>query len=190
MSNLTSENESFAETFDVLYSTGSTDIKDFVKIGNTHTANSGSWEQVTVDIPEGAKRFAIHQTTSSAQNFMFMIDDVNFEAGSGTVTGYNVYRDGKLLKSVKGDELTFTDNTVEPEKTYVYAVSALFADGESEATLAPAITTDIESVENILKASSYDVYTTDGKLIGKGMKTLKTLKNGSYIINDQKVIIR
>ena len=190
VSNLTSENESFAETFDVLYSTGSTDINDFVKIGNTHTANSGSWEQVTVDIPEGAKRFAIHQTTSSAQNFMFMIDDVNFEAGSGTVTGYNVYRDGKLLKSVKGDELTFTDNTVEPEKTYVYAVSALFADGESEATLAPAITTDIESVEDILKASSYDVYTTDGKLIGKGMKTLKTLKNGSYIINDQKVIIR
>ena len=70
------------------------------------------------------------------------------------------------------------------------AVTALFADGESEATLAAAITADIESIENVLKASSYDVYTIDGKLVGMGLSTLKNLKAGSYIINDQKVIIR
>ena len=38
---------------------------------------------------------------------------------------------------------------------------------------------------------TFDVlYSTDGKLVGKGMKSLNTLKSGSYIINDRKVIIR
>ncbi len=95
-----------------------------------------------------------------------------------------------MLKTLDADKVEFTDETAEGGKTYVYAVAAVFADGESEATIATAITTDIESVENVIKASSYDVYTIDGKLIGTGMKTLKNLKSGSYIINDQKVIIR
>ena len=91
---------------------------------------------------------------------------------------------------MEADKLSFTDSNLRPTTTYIYSVTAVFADGESEATIATAITTSIDSVEDVLKASSYDVYTTDGKLVGKGMKTLKTLKNGSYIINDQKVIIR
>ena len=128
--------------------------------------------------------------TSYETNFVFQIDDIKYEAGSGKVTGYKVYRDGELLKTMDADKVEFTDETAEKGKTYVYAVTAVFADGESEATIATAITTDIESVENVIKASSYDVYTIDGKLIGTGMKTLKNLKSGSYIINDQKVIIR
>ena len=121
---------------------------------------------------------------------MFQIDDVKYEAGSGKVTGYRIYRDGELLKQVDVDNLVFTDETAEGGRTYLYAVTAVFADGESEATIATAVTTGIEAVEDILKASSYDVFTTDGKLVGKGMKSLKTLKSGSYIINDRKVVIR
>lgn len=187
--NNTSDTE-YPETFDVLYSKEGTDIDKFVKIGDTHTANSGTWEEVTVEIPDGATRFAIHQNTSNTTNFMFMIDDVSYETGSGKVTGYKVYRDGKLLTTLDADKVEFTDETAEYGKTYVYAVTAVFADGESEATIATAITTDIDNVENVLKASSYDVYTIDGKLIGTDMKSLKNLKSGSYIINNQKVIIR
>lgn len=178
------------ETFEVLYSTEGTDISKFVKIGDSRTLSSGEWEEIKVEIPEGATRFAIHQTTSNETNFLFKIDDIKYESGSGKVTGYNVYRDGTLLKTLDAEKLEFVDNTTEKGKTYVYAVTALFADGESEATLATAITTDIESIENVLKASSYDVYTIDGKLVGTGLSTLKNLKAGSYIINDQKVIIR
>ena len=121
---------------------------------------------------------------------MFQIDDVKYEAGSGKVTGYRIYRDGILLKQVDADNLVFTDETAEGNKTYLYAVTAVFADAESEATIATAVTTGIEALDAVLASSSYDVYTTDGKLVGKGMKSLKTLKSGSYIINDRKVIIR
>ena len=69
-------------------------------------------------------------------------------------------------------------------------MTAVFADAESEATVATAVTTGIEALEAVLASPAYDVFTTDGKLVGKGMKSLKTLKSGSYIINDRKVIIR
>ena len=188
--NNNSEKERFPETFDVLYSTGGTAVKDFMKVGETHTISKGTWEEVNVEIPEGAKRFAIHHNTVSSNCFFFQLDDFKYEVTSGKVIGYRVYRDGKLLTQVDADKLSFTDSNLRPTTTYIYSVTAVFADGESEATIATAITTSIDSVEDVLKASSYDVYTTDGKLVGKGMKTLKTLKNGSYIINDQKVIIR
>ena len=137
-----------------------------MKVGETHTISKGTWEEVNVEIPEGAKRFAIHHNTASSNCFFFQLDDFKYEVSSGKVIGYRVYRDGKLLTQVDADKLSFTDSNLRPTTTYIY------------------------SVEDVLKASSYDVYTTDGKLVGKGMKTLKTLKNGSYIINDQKVIIR
>lgn len=161
-----------------------------MKIGETRTANKGEWEEFTAELPEGATRFAIHHNTVTESNYLFQIDDIKYEAGTGKVTGYKIYRDGELLKTVDADNLEFTDETAEGGKTYVYAVAAVFSDGESEATIATAITTDIESVENVIKASSYDVYTVDGKHVGTGLKTLKNLKSGSYIINDQKVIIR
>ena len=189
-SNANTEDSSFPETFDILYSKEGTDISKFVKIGETRTANKGEWEEFTAELPEGATRFAIHHNTVTESNYLFQIDDIKYEAGTGKVTGYKIYRDGELLKTVDADNLEFTDETAEGGKTYVYAVAAVFSDGESEATIATAITTDIESVENVIKASSYDVYTVDGKLVGTGLKTLKNLKSGSYIINDQKVIIR
>lgn len=191
VSNNNTSTTTYEETFDVLYSTEGTDTAKFVKIGDTHTASAGTWEEVSVEIPEGATHFAIHQNTISDVNFVFQIDDVTYEAGSGEVTGYNVYRDGELIKSISSAETTsFVDNTVEGNKTYVYAVTAVFADGESEATIASAIVTDIQNVEAAIKASSYNVYTIDGKLVGTGMKSLSGLKSGSYIINDQKVVIR
>lgn len=190
VSNNNTDTEQYPETFDVLYTKEGTDLDKFVKIGDTHTASSGAWEEVSVEIPEGATHFAIHQNTSNATNFMFQVDDFSYEAGSGKVTGYKVYRNGELLKTLGADKTEFTDDTVERGKTYIYAVSAVFADGESEVTVANAITTDIASVENVLKAASYTVYTTDGRLVGTDMKSLKSLKTGAYIINDVKVIIR
>lgn len=189
-SNTNLPESAFPETFDILYSKEGTDISKFVKIGETRTASKGEWEEFTAELPEGATRFAIHHNTVTETNYLFQIDDIKYESGIGKVTGYKIYRNGELLKTVDADKLEFTDKTAEGGKTYVYAVAAVFSDGESEATIATAITTDIESIENVIKASSYDVYTVDGKLIGTGLKTLKNLKSGSYIINGQKVIIK
>ena len=191
VSNINTSSQNYYETFDVLYSTGGTETADFVRIGDTHTVSSGAWQQVSVEIPAGATHFAIHQNTVADKTFVFMIDDVTYEAGAGEVVGYNVYRDSELIKSVAGKDVTsFVDKTAEGGRTYIYAVTAVFADGESEATIASAIVTNIENVEAAVKGDSYNVYTIDGKLVGNGMKSLRGLKSGSYIINGQKVVIR
>lgn len=190
VSNNNTSDTYYAETFDVLYSTGGTDFTDFIKIGDTHTASSGEWEEVSVEIPAGAAHFAIHRNTTSDNAFLFQVDDVTYESGTGEVKGYNIYRDDEFIKFIPAGTVDYTDNTAEAGKRYTYAVTAVFADGESEATIATDITAGIESVENLVKASSYTVYSIDGKLIGSDMKSLKGLKSGSYIVNDQKVIIK
>ena len=79
---------------------------------------------------------------------MFMIDDVTYTAGCGKVLGYNVYRDGKLLKRIEPNaELRITDKA--PSGKHTYAVSALYAGGESEATKS-AVVTDINGVVNAI----------------------------------------
>ena len=45
-------------------------------------------------------------------------------------------------------------------------------------------------IENLVKASSYDVYSLDGKEIITGAKNLQNLPDGSYIINGRKYVIR
>lgn len=65
-------------------------------------------------------------------------------ASSGTVTGYNVYRDGALLALVPsaappGAVVTYADQNVAPDTTYVYNVTAVNGNGESEPSQAHAV---------------------------------------------------
>ena len=80
----------------MLYSTSGITLDDFKSTGKKFEATTGEWKEYTVDLPAGATYFAIHNNT--ADTYMFMIDDVTYTAGCGKVLGYNVYRDGKLLK--------------------------------------------------------------------------------------------
>ena len=67
--NLAAGGMAYAENFDVLYSTEGTDIENFVKIDSykadgTVSYNEGAnWKYVTVEIPEGARYFAIRHNT-------------------------------------------------------------------------------------------------------------------------------
>ena len=74
---------------------------------------------------------------------------------------------------------------------YTYAITALYANGESEPTIAvPTVINTIQGIETADHATAYTVYTLDGQLIGKRMKSLNGLKRGVYVINDRKVIIK
>lgn len=50
---------------------------------------------------------------------------------------------------------------------------------------------DLAAVENVETSESapYDVYTLDGTLVGKGLKSLDGLDRGLYIVNGKKIII-
>lgn len=182
------EGTTYAETFDVLYSTTDREEASFKKIGETHTTANGQWEEVSVELPAGTKYFAINHNTAATSAFVFMIDDVTYSYGPGAVTAYNVYRDGTLLSSVAPDKTSYVDTTAEQDKTYTYGVTAVYADGESEAAVASPITTGIEDI--FAEGKAYDVYTVDGILVGKNIKRLASLKKGVYVVNGKKVVVK
>lgn len=189
--NLNAPGATYAESFDVLYSATGTATEDFTKLGDTYTADTGQWEEVIVNLPEGAKYFAIHRITKEDSAMVLLLDDVIYETGSQQVTGYNLYRDDLLLATLPADLLEYTDTEAETGREYTYAVTARYGDEESAPTLAIWTPADrIDTAEAILHATSYTVYTLDGQLVGKDLPSLRGLKRGLYIINDRKVSIK
>ena len=181
--NFNAQGTKYSENFEVLYSTSGITLDDFKSTGKKFEATTGEWKEYTVDLPAGATYFAIHNNT--ADTYMFMIDDVTYTAGCGKVLGYNVYRDGKLLKRIEPNaELRITDKA--PSGKHTYAVSALYAGGESEATKS-AVVTGINGVVNAIDGT-FDVFTFDGKRIAKGVKSLDGIARGFYIVNGKKVV--
>ncbi len=188
VNNLSAGGTDYPETYDVLYSTEGTDIASFVKLGETRTVSGGKWQQATATLPEGATHFALHHTTSGSQAFMFMVDDVTYNSGSGRLKGYNIYRDGKLVGTVAADNNAYTDNSA-AAGTHTYAVTAVYAEGESLPATARETTVGISAAE-AAEAATYNVYTTDGRLVGRNMKSLKALKSGVYVVNDRTIVVK
>lgn len=181
--NFNAQGTKYSENFEVHYSTSGITLDDFKSTGKKFEATTGEWKEYTVDLPAGATYFAIHNNT--ADTYMFMLDDVTYTAGCGKVLGYNVYRDGKLLKRIEPNaELRITDKA--PSGKHTYAVSALYAGGESEATKS-AVVTDINGVVNAIDGT-FDVFTVDGKHIAKGVTSLDGIARGFYIVNGKKVV--
>ncbi len=178
---------SYPETIELLYSTTGTDSDDFSLV-KTVTIESGNWTEVSFDVPEGATYFAIHHVTTEG-GYMLGIDDVTFVAGAGTLTGYNIYRDGKVIATVDGATLKYTDAAGQGDKS-TYAVSAVYTDGESVPVIATFVSTSIDELKVLTKGQPFDVYTLDGKLVGKDLTNVKRLHQGVYIINGHKVTVK
>lgn len=174
----------YPEDFEVLYSLSGTTLDDFQSTGVKLIAEGGEWKQYSVELPEGTTYFAIHNNT--ADTYMFMLDDITYTAGCGKVVAYNIYRGKQLIKRVEADApATFTDTEL-PAGTHVYAVSAVYAGGESEATQAAPVT-DIAAVA-LDGTTPFDLYTTDGKLIAKGIRSLKDFPKGVYVVDGKTIV--
>ena len=175
------------ETFQVLTSSTNNSQESFTKLGDDYTQGSGTWTEISVNVPEGTNYLAVRQITSADNAFIFMLDDVTYETSSAPVA-YNVYRDGALLGQATG--LTYTDNTAEvSDATYTYQVTAVYTDGSESAPISTTIVTTIQGLENS-GVKSFDVYTLDGIQLLKDAKSLKGIKEGVYIINGVKTVIR
>lgn len=175
------------ETFQVLTSSTNNSQESFTKLGDDYTQGSGTWTEISVNVPEGTNYLAVRQITSADNAFIFMLDDVTYETSSAPVA-YNVYRDGALLGQATG--LTYTDNTAEvSDATYTYQVTAVYTDGSESAPISTTIVTTIQGLENS-GVKNFDVYTLDGIQLLKDAKSLKGIKEGVYIINGVKTVIR
>lgn len=178
----------YPQTFEVLYSDKTTAPADFVKAAE-YTHSGAAWKSYTADLPEGALYFAIRCNTSSDDAYMFLVDDVTYNRGYGKLKGFNVYCNGKLVKSLDADATSATlefDPTVWNRNRY--SVSAVFDGGESDgATNDDCLVTAIRSV-TVDAQHPVDVYTVDGKLVMKNATSLSALKHGVYVVNGQKIV--
>lgn len=190
-----SYNSSYKEKIAVYVSDGSTDPSDFTLVeGSMVNAVPGQWTEYSVTLPAGSRRFAIRSFATNA--FMLMVDDVTYiPAPRGEdlgIEGYNVYRDGEKINSALVNGCTYVDTDVEEGKTYVYAVTAVYPDGES-APASTRILVDFSGVDSVTASeavisldgdeltvdncggSHVSVVTADGKVL-KSVSGIETLR--------------
>ncbi len=123
----------YQEDFEVLYSTSTTNVNDFVSAGNV-TKVPFSWTKYSFSVPEGALYFAIR--SRSYDKFFLFIDDVTYipangESATYALKGYNVYRNGMKINNALVTEPAFVDETARKDFNHKYVVTANYAEGES-----------------------------------------------------------
>lgn len=137
----------YPEKIEVLYSTGSTNVADFVSVKAAETVPA-EWTEYTVELPEGAKYFAIR--SCAAGSFMLMVDDVTYETSAIpadlALVGYNVYRDGVKLNAEPVEEPKYTDENV-AEGEHSYVVTVVYDKGESK--VSNVVTINVTTVTGI-----------------------------------------
>lgn len=120
-----------AETYEVLYSTTGNNTDDFIEVPGSLREAPGQWTEVTFDLPDGAKYFAIHGI--SFGGFALMIDDISYSPADYTgleITGYNLY-----CNRVRVNEVPMTSREYQGmihDRQAVYQVSAVYDCGESK----------------------------------------------------------
>lgn len=142
------------ETFELLYSTGSTNPDDFIHL-QTYENIPAEYKPYTADLPDGAKRFAIRNISEG--KMVLMVDDVTYtpvgDPAAFTINGYNIYKDGVKLNEAPVEENEFTDPDA-GDGNHTYHVSVLYAAGESR--LSNPFNPSQSGVETILRQDGND----------------------------------
>lgn len=182
--NFKSSTLNYPENIELLYSKAGTTIADFIPTSTKVIVDGGVWKQYSANLPEGATYFAIHNNT--ADTYMLMLDDITYTAGCGKVIAYNIYRGNKLIKRIDADTPSKFADTEASGSNESYAVSAVYAGGESEATKATPVT-DVKSIETN-SGKPFNLYTVDGRLVAKDIYSLKGIRKGIYVVNGKTII--
>lgn len=200
-----------AETFEVLYSATDASVDHFVSLGTYEDVPNG-WTRYNVELPEGAKYFAIR--CISEDRFMLFVDDATFIPAGAThglvVEGYNVYRDHQKITEQPVVATQFVD-TDAPVGTCTYVVTVAYNNGESvasnEAVAAEAGVEVVEAVNAIVTAADSKImvigadadvaiYQVNGVEVfaGRGNRLDVPVAAGAYLVrigsDVRKVIVR
>ena len=179
------------ETFEVWCSNTDSEIASFEKI-YSGAVTTTDWTEISVELPAGAKYFAIRHTAKDI--FGFELDDITFTAASAKnlsraaedgVTGYNIYRDGKVIATVGADVFRYIDvNETDGEHTYY--VTALYGNVESGLSNGATVVTAISEIaaDASLNDADITVYSTSGAVIASGKGVYGTLAKGVYVIKN------
>lgn len=157
-----------AETYEILYSTKSTDITDFKSLeATTRSTSVATWTKNEASLPAGTRYFAIKASGTQKQS-VFEIDDISYvpeviEPGL-EVVGYNVYRDGEKINSDIIPVPAYLD-TEALHGEHIYAVSTVYNNGESRTSDPIRVntgTTSINTVDATSTVVATEVYDITG----------------------------
>lgn len=170
-----------AEEFEVMVSTTDDNATSFTSVQKFSVAEEGA-QEFSVNLPEGAKYFAIHYTSNDI--FGLFVDDVKYTVGGGAPTGFNVYVDENLVATTDAETMSYTYTEELSEGAHDFSVTAVYGNAESAPVTATLdITTGISEVST---SADVEIYTVDGIR----MNNAKNLKAGVYVVNGQKVVIK
>lgn len=155
-----SYNSKYPESFEILYSAGSLEPKDFVSVAK-HNEISAEWTTYSARLPEGALYFAIRYIATD--KLMLMIDDVEYEPALPAHIGHNIYRDGVKLNENTVADTSYTDTEVEAGN-HRYDVTAVYDRGESKPATITLLTSGVDDVV----ASQVHVCVTDRNIVVTG----------------------
>lgn len=174
------------ENFDILVSSRTDDTDDFTVLKSDVTGTvKDSWKQYTYVLPEGTKYFAVRY--SSSDEFMMGVDDIAYATGDGTLKGYNIYRDGKLLTTTDAATTSYNDASATAEE-HTYTVTAVYSRGESCPSNAAGKLTGISNIDadNNIDTTPTQVYDLSGRAVNKasqrGVFIFKTKKGAVKVV--------
>lgn len=202
-----SYSDAFPEKIEVYYSTGSLNPDDFVLIPGTTVAKvPKDWTQYNVDVPEGAKHFAIRSCAQGS--FMLMVDDVTFIPASGaaadlSIVGYDIYRNGEKVNAEPVAECEYTDAAGKAGD--VYQVTVIYNKGVSAGSNEAAATSALDELTAGVKVTTAQgtiivtgaegldvtVVAVDGKVLyaAKGDATV-AVETGVYVVKAGDKIVK
>lgn len=189
-----------SETFYVAYSTTDTQANHFTKVLDDKASDNIEWKQVTVDLPEGAKYFAIVHTSTVPQTAegydpaSVLVDDVTYESAPLQITGYQVFRGSQLVSTIQnGAETSFIDaEGTDQDKYHVVTIYSNIKSGLSNTASAdPTGISNVTASDATVAAGNgcivvngnANVYTTSGALVYSGNANgAVTLPAGIYVV--------
>ncbi len=173
------------EMIEVYYSTEDNTIESMVKTGEeVYKIPSGEWTMYSIEVPEGAKFFAIR--CISHDRYALMIDDVTYESAAKplevALVGYNVYCNGELLTAAPITQTSYLVQGIDPEAEYY--VTAVYDLGESEpSNTVTVVDTGISemAIGDLQDAAIYDLL---------GREVLRPIRGKVYVAKGKKFIMK
>lgn len=197
----------YPEVIEILTSSESTDIADFVHVPGFESLHifdanvaASTWHPISFNVPAGTKYFAIRNHSRGA--FMLMLDDFEFIPAINddnlSLVGYNVYRDGSKINDTPVAEPAYTDPAALAARSIpTYRVTAVYDKGESkgsnEVVIIATSVNDISSRLSIRSGHGFiyvdnagdsliRVHSLDGKTIYSGHDSKIAVAPGIYLV--------
>lgn len=180
----------YPETFSVWGSRSSKNISDFVQLTDNLQATSGEWTEIKVTLPADIKYFAVRQTSGAWESYFFMIDDIAYSRGGGSIKQYNLYVDGNKTAEIPANSTTF--QIPETKDKHEVAITALYANGLESHPVKVLYSPDGSGIEAIFAegAESVEIYSTTGFLVRSNATSTEGLAPGIYVAKGHKIVVR